>query len=264
MAAFREHVTFSSLLGVGYGVAASTLLHFTPTEATLAGFLTGVGGMLPDLDIPTGRPGQEIFSITAALAPLVLVGHVLKLTGLPSDTETIMLLLLGMYFTIRYGLAWLVDKLSVHRGMFHSLPAMVIAGEVTYLAYPSHLEMVKLLMGCGVMVGFFSHLLLDEIYSVGWKGPLPQVKKSFGTAIKLAGPTIGPTLVTYALLAGLTFVIGEQTGIIGPPSSPAAVPFADGQPRDQRLPGMGASSPPPIVQEAAVPADQLTDAPVFQ
>jgi membrane-bound metal-dependent hydrolase YbcI (DUF457 family) len=261
VAAFREHITFSSLLGVGYGACASTLLHFTPTEAALAGFLTGVGGMLPDLDIPTGRPGKEVFSITAALAPLVLVGHIIKLTGLPSDIETVMLLMLVMYFVIRYGLAWAVDKMSVHRGMFHSIPAMLIAGEAAYLAYPSSVEQVKLLMGGGVMVGFFSHLFLDEVYSVDCSGVAPHLKKSFGTAIKFSGQALGPTIFTYALLAGLTFLIGEQTGIIGPPQGPSVAPFTGGQ---QSAPKRETTSPAPMVREAAVPAEQLTDAPLYR
>jgi membrane-bound metal-dependent hydrolase YbcI (DUF457 family) len=262
MAAFREHIAFSSLLGIGYGTAASMLLGYTPTEGALSGFLAGVGGMLPDLDLPTGRPGQEIFSVTAAIAPLVLIGHVLKWTGLPSDAETMMLLMLIMYFLIRYGLAWIVNKLSIHRGMFHSIPAMVIAAEIIYLIYPSQFPMVKLLMGCGVALGFFSHLFLDEVYSVTWSGALPQIKKSFGTAIKFGSPALAPVLFTYALLAALTFVIGEQTGIIGPPAPAPTIPYAGQQ--EVREPSPGTASAAPIVDEAAVPPGQLTDAPLFR
>jgi membrane-bound metal-dependent hydrolase YbcI (DUF457 family) len=262
VAAFREHIAFSSLLGIGYGTAASTLLGFTPTEGALAGFLAGVGGMLPDLDLPTGRPGQEVFAITAAIAPLVLIGHVLKWTGLPADAETMMLLMLIMYFIIRYGLAWLVDKLSIHRGMFHSIPAMFIAAEIAYLVYPSRFPTVKVLMGCGVALGFFSHLFLDEVYSVTWNGALPQLKKSFGTAIKFGSPALAPVLFTYALLAALTFVIGEQTGIIGPPVPPATMPYAGQQ--EVLEPSPGTASAAPVVDEAAIPSEQLTDAPLFR
>lgn len=261
MAAFREHILFSSLLGVGYGVSAATLFKFSPTEAMLAGYLTGVGGMLPDLDIPTGRPGQEIFSLAAAAVPLLTVGHVLQAARLPVNTESMILVMLCMYFLIRYGLAWLVHKLSVHRGMFHSLPAMAIAGEAMYLVYPSPNPFVKLLMGGGLALGFFSHLFLDEVYSVGWAGPVPQVKKSFGTAIKWGSPALGPTLFTYALLVALTFFAGEQAGIIGMPIDPNAAPIA-GQ-KDAVLP-MRETSTAPIVRSAAVPDEQLTDAPLFQ
>lgn len=259
MAAFREHILFSSLLGVGYGVTAGTVLKFTPTEAILAGYLTGIGGMLPDLDIPTGRPGQEIFSLSAAVVPLLTVGHILHVTRMPVNNESVILIMLAMYFLIRYGLAWMVNHLSVHRGMFHSLPAMLIAGLSMYLVYPSSSPWIKLLMGGGLALGFFSHLFLDEVYSVGWNGPLPQLKKSFGTAIKWASPSLGPTLFTYALLVGLTFVAGEQAGIIGMPVDPAAQPISE-----QEAAPAKESTTIPIVKSAAVPEDELTDAPLYR
>lgn len=275
MASFREHIAFSSALGVGYAFGAAALLEFTPEQALLGGFLAGIGGMLPDLDSPTGKPGKEIFALTAAAVPLVLIGHVLAWTGLPPETETVMLLLLSMYFTIRYGLAWVVDKLSVHRGMFHSLPAMAIAAEVTYLAYPSELTTVKLLMGTGIAIGFFSHLLLDEIYSFKWSGPLPGVKKSFGTAIKFTGQSFGATAFTYAILATLSFLTMENAGLVGPPEEQSAIPMAEQtdtadiepvlrhaefpEPSFQR-----AELPTPRYQEAVRPEDDLQDAPLFR
>jgi len=259
MAAFREHILFSSLLGVGYGVVAGAVLKFSPTEAILAGYLTGIGGMLPDLDIPTGRPGQEIFSLSAAVVPLLTVGHILHVTKMPVTNESIILIMLAMYFLIRYGLAWMVNHLSVHRGMFHSFPAMLIAGLSMYLIYPSSSPWVKLLMGGGLATGFFSHLFLDEVYSVGWSGPLPQVKKSFGTAMKWASPALGSTLFTYAVLIALTFFAGEQAGIIGMPVDPTTQPFTD-----QDIPPAQESTTIPVVKSAAVPEEELTDAPLYQ
>lgn len=265
MAAFREHIAFSSLLGVGYGACANALLGFTPVEATLAGFLAGCGGMLPDLDSPKARPGQEIFSLLGAISPLVLVGHVLRWLSLPSDTETVILVMVGIYFTVRYGGAWVVDKLSVHRGMFHSIPAMVIAAEIAFLAYPTPRPLVKLLMGAGVALGFFSHLFLDEVYSVKWTGMLPELKKSFGTAIKFTSEALMPTVFTYGLLATLTFVIGEQTGLIGPPVDPKAAPIAEEHvPAATDDPFLRSVSAPPVVEQASVPSEQLTDAPLFR
>lgn len=261
MASFQEHVGFSGLLGVGYGLGATFVLGFSPTQGALAGYLAGVGGMLPDLDSPTGRPGQEIFSLTAAVAPLVLIGKVLTWGNLPTDTETVMLTMLLMYFAIRYGAAWFVDKLSVHRGMFHSIPANLIAAEITYLFYPSDIIGVKFLMAGAIAVGFFSHLLLDEIYSVGWNGVVPKVKKSFGTALKFWGREFGPSAFTYALLAFLTFITLESAGII------TADPDLHAQPVEEMQEGLAPETlldAPAAVQEAMLPADELTDAPAFQ
>lgn len=214
MASFREHVGFSGLLGVGYGLAATFIAGFEPSQAALAGYLAGVAGMLPDLDSPTGKPGQEIFSLTAAALPLVLINKILDWAQLPSDTETVMLTLLLLYFAIRYGGSWIVSKLCVHRGMFHSIPAVLIAAEITYLFYPSQQVIVKFLMAGGVAIGYASHLVLDEIYSVTWKGPIPRLKKSFGTAIKFFGQKFGPAAFTYLCLAVLTFGTLVNAGVI--------------------------------------------------
>ena len=58
------------------------------------------------------------------------------------------------------------------------------------------------------MVGFFSHLLLDEICSVDLKGA--RVNKAFGTAIKLWAPSAWSTLAMYGLL--------ELPGLAGDPA----------------------------------------------
>ncbi len=214
MAAFREHVRFSSMLGVGYGVASSLLLGFTPVQGALAGGLTAFGGMLPDLDSARGRPAQEIFPLVGAVAPLFLIGPVMQWAGIPNAPETVILALIGMYIAIRYGGPVLVHKLSVHRGMFHSLPAMIIAGELVFLGYPLHDNATRLLMGAGVALGFFSHLLLDEIYSVQVDGVRVRLKKSWGTAIKWAGPKFLPNAVAFALAGLLTYASLNSAGWI--------------------------------------------------
>lgn len=262
MASFKEHVGFSGLLGVGYGLGATFLLGFSPTQGALAGYLAGVGGMLPDLDSPTGKPGQEIFSLTAAVAPLVLIGSILKWAKLPTDTETVMLTMLLMYFAIRYGGAWFVSKLSVHRGMFHSIPANLIAAEVTYLFYPSDNIIVKWLMAGAIAIGFFSHLLLDEIYSIGWSGALPKVKKSFGTAIKFWGKEFGPSAFTYVLLAFLTFITLENAGILVTPNAQENAPVeAETEVPEPSLPLEPELEP---TQEALLPREEMSDAPIYR
>jgi hypothetical protein len=59
-------------------------------------------------------------------------------------------------------------------------------------------------MGVAVMLGFFSHLLLDEICSVDLKGA--RVNKAFGTAIKLWAPSPWSTMVMYGLLSYLSWM----------------------------------------------------------
>ncbi|MBL4885104.1 MAG: hypothetical protein JKY95_11290 [Planctomycetaceae bacterium] len=83
MAAFREHITVSGMLGLGYGLTAHIAYGFSPIESALAGFLTGFGGMLPDLDSQTSRPVRELFGLLGAVCPLLVLGEVLELLHMP-------------------------------------------------------------------------------------------------------------------------------------------------------------------------------------
>jgi hypothetical protein len=75
---------------------------------------------------------------------------------------------------------------------------------MTYLCYPSRSHALRVVMAMAVMVGFFSHLLLDEICSVDLRGA--RVNKAFGTAIKLWAPSPWSTLGMYALLSYLSWL----------------------------------------------------------
>lgn len=252
MASFREHVTFSSLLGVGYGCLAYFAAGYSPQQGALAGCLAGIGGMLPDLDLPTGKPGKEIFGLTAAIAPLVLVGRVQHWLHLPNDAETTMLCVVAMYLLIRYGLAELVSRFSVHRGMFHSYPAMLITGEVVYLGYPSKLNMVKLLMGGGIAIGFLSHLVLDEIWSIKWNGGIPELKKSAGTAMKMVGDNFFPNALAFAILATCTFLVMDEAGLLQRPTGEPTI--------SDTTPTPATAAKAPMLQQAMLP-EELTNLP---
>lgn len=214
MAAFREHVMFSSGLGVIYGASAWYGLGFTPVQATLSAVMTAVAGMLPDLDLDHGRPAQELFGMLAGVAPLLLVGRVLQWLHLPNDREMVMLGMVVLYALIRYVLSRVIPYLSVHRGMFHSIPALLIAAELAYLSYPTAVIRVKLLVAAGVALGFFSHLLLDEIYSVELNGVKVGLKKSSGTALKMFGEAFLPNVFTFALAGTLTYASLMDAGLI--------------------------------------------------
>lgn len=214
MAGYREHVSVSGLLGLGFGLGATFLIGFTPVQGALAGCLVWVAGMLPDLDSESGRPVREIFSMIAAVTPMVLMRRLWEWGG---DAEGAMLIAVLVYVAVRYGGALLLGLVAVHRGMFHSLPAMLIAAELTFLAYKSDVFPVKILMSVAVAVGFLSHLVLDELYSVQWTGVRLKLNHAAGSAVKLVGKSFLANLVTYTLLAGLTYVTLVDVGMVDKP-----------------------------------------------
>ena len=202
MAGFRTHITVSTLCGVGYGAAAVNPLGFPAETAFLAAGVTAVGGMLPDLDSDSGVPVRELSGLAAAVIPLLLVP---RLMAVGMTQEGVLATLGFLYLLIRYGLAFVLRRVSVHRGMFHSIPAMLIFGLLVYLEYHGEMR-TRLLLAAGVMIGFLSHLVLDEIYAVDFNGVRLKLNQFAGSALKFVSPSWIGTCVCYGILSGLGFL----------------------------------------------------------
>lgn len=197
---FRVHITGSSIVGVGYGAAAWYVGGLPPMTCVLGAGLCSIAGMMPDLDSGPGVPLRESVAFAAAVVPLMLV-HRLEATGLP--TEAMILLGAAAYLAIRFGVTKLIKKFAIHRGMFHSLPAALIAAQITYLAFGAENPLCRYFMASAVVIGFLTHLVLDEIWSVRLGMFGPKFKKSFGTALKFVGPNLWPNVTTYGLASVL-------------------------------------------------------------
>jgi membrane-bound metal-dependent hydrolase YbcI (DUF457 family) len=203
MAGFKTHITFSSVLGVGYGGAAWWMLGAPWPTCVLGGGLCAVSGMLPDIDSDSGTPLHESMAFAAAVVPMLLLGR-FQQWGLTN--EMIVLCGAAAYLLVRFGFAALLKRFTVHRGMFHSLPAALVFGEVAFLIASGDVYLRAYKAG-GVVLGYLSHLLLDELYSIEWHKGRLRLKSSFGTALKLFGRGWGPNLLVYAGLLLLAAVI---------------------------------------------------------
>jgi membrane-bound metal-dependent hydrolase YbcI (DUF457 family) len=231
MAGFKTHITFSIVLGAGYGTAAYFLYYVPWPSCVLAGGLCGVSGMLPDMDSGPGVPLRESMAFAAAVVPVMLIHHLLRM-GL--SNEMIILICAGLYLLIRFGGMTLLRLFTEHRGMFHSLPAAAIFGEIAFLLASGDTN-IRLYKAGAVVLGYMSHLFLDEIYSFEWKRGGVRLKSSFGTALKIVGHGWWPNISVYAKLALLTFVVlqqpnwmqqhfGGNTEKAGAPKAPLAQP----------------------------------------
>ena len=77
---------------------------------------------------------------------------------------------------------------------------------------------VRVLMAIGVGIGFLSHLVLDEMYSVQWDGMKVRLAKSAGTAMKFFGPEALPNGITMGLLLCLSYATLVEADIVHNPS----------------------------------------------
>src|SRR5439155_20834267 len=104
------------------------------------------------------------------------------------------------------GVCMIFKHLTVHRGMFHSVPAMLIAGLLVYLGYQHPNPGIRGYLAFGMMLGFLSHLVLDELCSVDFRGVVPKLNQFAGTALKLRSPSWVATIFTYCVLGGLGYL----------------------------------------------------------
>lgn len=218
VAGFHTHIAVSTAVGVGYACWGGAQYELSVSTCALAGGLCSIAGIMPDLDSDSGIPARETISLAAAIVPMLLFQ---RFQALGIGIEHMVLLGAPIYLVIRFGLGSVLKSVSVHRGMFHSIPAAIIAGLIGYLICDSGVHLVRYYKAFAVTLGYMTHLLLDEIWSLEFGAGLPRVKKSFGTALKLFGDEPGATLTTYCLLGLLTlFAANDQSSLTQP------LPFA--------------------------------------
>ena len=205
MAGFKTHITVSTTLGIGYGAGAWFLFDVPGPTCTLAAGLCSVSGMLPDIDSDSGVPFRESMAFAAAVIPMMMIDRFEQFGWM---TETMVLVGGLIYLAIRFGLASLLRRYTVHRGMFHSIPAAIIAAQVAFLVCSCDDLALRYYKSAAVLIGFMSHLLLDELYSIEWHRGRFRLKKSFGTAIKFWGHrSLWANVSTYGKLILLTYVV---------------------------------------------------------
>ena len=212
MANFKTHISFSSMLGIGYGVGAFFIWDVELSHCVVAAGLCSLAGMLPDLDSDNGIPVRETLCLLAAVVPALMIQRFIAL-GL--NQEQIVLASAGLYITIRFGVGKIFRRYTVHRGMWHSIPAAGIAGLAAFMLCMCPDFGVRLFKAWAVVIGFLSHLVLDEIYAVDLNNRrLPRLKRSFGTALKFFGKSPWGNLTTYAKLAALVFIAMSDANIM--------------------------------------------------
>ena len=205
MADFKTHISTSTAIGVGYGVAGYLGLDAPITTCVLAGGLCSVAGMLPDLDSDTGVPVRETMSFAAAVVPMLMMD---RFSHLGWSHEMMVVVGGALYLAIRFGLAEIFKRYTVHRGMWHSIPAAAVAGLLAFLVCSCDDMLLRSYKAIAVVVGFLSHLVLDELWSIDIQRGRLRFKKSFGTALKFWSGSTWANISTYAkllILAGIAF-----------------------------------------------------------
>lgn len=182
MANFTTHIAIGTVVSGALAtltLAADVIAPENLVAVTMAGVL---GSVLPDIDLKDSRPSQAMFGGLAVFFSFV----VLFTIAYKFSIAEMWLIWLGTLVGVRYGGQWLFHRFSYHRGIWHSLLAGVFFWFLTAITFKYVLnrhEGVAWLAGGFLFVGYLTHLVLDEIYSVDVLDT--RIKASFGTAVKL-------------------------------------------------------------------------------
>ena len=203
MGNFVHHLSGGIAIGAACGAVAYYQFHTPVTDAAAFAIIACVGSLLPDVDSPHSKPNDMAFGLASVLAPV----FTLQSVGIWKFTSSqIILIALFLYGFVRYGLRTLMRQFSVHRGMFHSIPAAIVWGALVYQAFRLSPQLIKNVAAASALLGFITHLVIDEMFSlVSFDGTQLAPKKSFGTALKFASSSLLATTTTYALMAVLLY-----------------------------------------------------------
>ncbi len=201
MADFKTHISVSTGLGIAYGAFGYLQFELPLGTCIIAGGLCSVSGMLPDLDSDSGIPIRETKAFTSAVIPMLLMERFQRM----GMSHASMVLAGGLiYFLLRFVVWNLFKRYTKHRGMWHSVPAALIAAMLAFLICSSQDISIRMFRSWAVFLGFMSHLAMDELYSVDLNGRV--LKRSFGTAMKFWGNSNFSNITTYAKLLLLSLI----------------------------------------------------------
>ncbi len=181
MANFKTHFAAAAALSGATSSGLLALNHIDSTEAMVAFSLGTIGGFLPDIDSENSTPVTITFNAVAIVVSFVIM---FSKSATYSVAEMLVLWVV-VYLVVRLALLKSFQLITVHRGMFHSIPAAVLAGVLTtnLMAYGFNMTgLLSWIYGSFVTIGYLLHLLLDEMVSVNLMGR--RIKRSFGTALK--------------------------------------------------------------------------------
>ena len=182
MANFTTHIGAGTVVAGALAtitLAADVVAPENLVAVTLAGVL---GSVLPDIDLKDSRPSRAMF---AGLAIFFSFAVLFTVAVKYSIAESF-IAWLGTLVGVRYGLHAIFHRISVHRGIWHSLLAAMFCSVVTAIVFANFLGRpagVAWLAAGFMLIGYLTHLTLDEMYSVDVMDV--RIKSSFGTALKL-------------------------------------------------------------------------------
>ena len=206
MAGYKAHMAF----GIATAICWSILLIFLSVISLwfipIIFFITVIGAFLPDLDSDSGLPIKILLIVVSLCFVVFYLSYVstMEQKNIYSIIGYSIFIMLFVYYVI----GGVIKKLTHHRGIFHSVPAVFLSILLSFTVVniiDFGLEL-KVILSLSVGVGYLSHLVLDEMNSVVNLEGIPFIpKKSVGSALKIYSNNIKVTFGVYLLIIILVY-----------------------------------------------------------
>jgi fumarate reductase subunit D len=213
LASFEQHIN-GSVIVTGVMIIPLYASGILSVNESFLVLLAGViGGMLPDLDSNSSKPVQATFKIVSIFLPLLLLLSIHK----KLSVVEMIYIWVGATILLYATVFKVFMTLTRHRGIFHSIPMGILMAQLTTLGFHYFMgyEMdFAILLGLFVLLGFITHLLLDEIFSIDALGL--RLKESFGTAVKFYDKNnLWGTLILYGVIGLIFFNVSFESSVYG-------------------------------------------------
>jgi len=208
MADFKTHLGTASVVSMISATVFYGSGTISPQEVVLYFCLGTFSGTLPDIDSDTSTALKNFFNFLAVfLSFLFLFARI----GYLSIIE-MMIIWAAIFSIVRYGLFQIFTWYTVHRGLFHSIPAAMASGLFVSVLCSYYFNMTPIrawMCGFFVMIGYISHLVLDEVYSIELSSA--RIKWTFGSACKFFSLDNWHYYVYLYILVGILFYISPDS-----------------------------------------------------
>ncbi|MCB0358400.1 MAG: metal-dependent hydrolase [Bdellovibrionales bacterium] len=196
MTEYRNHITFSIVVGICYALGGMYLLNLDGETSMLALAIIAIAGILPDIDAKNGAPAREVGAILSAVAPIAILEAYphFKAGGM----VRIALVVVVCYLVTRVFVVRGLKKFTVHRGMMHSIPAAIITFQLAFLLFYDLFLLERLYVSVAAFVGFMSHLFLDATSNLDLVGKAMGSEERPAPVLKVLAKSWVQTAAVYS------------------------------------------------------------------
>jgi membrane-bound metal-dependent hydrolase YbcI (DUF457 family) len=215
MSDFKTHVRGGLVTGIT--ISGAHLLffpgHLDKIQLAAVCLMAIIGGVLPDLDSNTGKPLAILSALLSLIAPTFMLKFMVQYYAL--TPEFLICYFAVAYFVINYVVSQLVKKFTVHRGILHSIPFVLLCGICAVFLFVPSGKYMSMSAGVAVFAGGITHLVMDEFHSLSWpSGLLPQSNKYTGSALKFRASSLSSTLFVYGILIAIVSYVIKFKDVI--------------------------------------------------